>query len=513
MSRGVLGRWAVRFLAAAGVSSAACSGRYADTTEGSAGSSGDLAGSKAHSGGNANANGGGSPNDSVAGEPPSAVGGATDAPGASGSPALEPEPLNQFPCLNPLPFGNPESGLERCDNGMIHRAKVGRCASANPSGGGCVVDADCPPTPNDVGTICGCDAEGVGTCQAANCDRDEACQDGFACVQADYCPYSPGSLDFACQTPDDQCGPFEPYQVPGTYSGCVPNAAEVFEGVQACWGAAGRPFLVEACPRTARTQPGSAWLEPSLTLTTNLAPGLRARLTAHWQHQAEMEHASVAAFARFVLELLSLGAPPELVTAATSALADETDHAKLCYAVASSYAERPLGPAQLDVTGALADLSLQGIVTRAVLEGCVGETLAAIEASEAASHASDSTLGRVLARIAEDEARHAELSWRFLRWVLAPGDATLLDTVRGAFSQARRDLAEPRAATMQSSDEAELLTHGVLSPRNAARLALAAFDSVIAPCADAILESAKARGGEARMAEQPRQSITEGSQV
>jgi hypothetical protein len=122
MSRGVLGRRAVRFLAAAGVSSAACAGRYADTTEGAAGSSGALAtggGSKASSGGNPNANGGGSPNDSVAGEPPSAVGGATDAPGASGSPPVEPEPVNQFPCLNPSPFSNPGSGLERCDEAEL----------------------------------------------------------------------------------------------------------------------------------------------------------------------------------------------------------------------------------------------------------------------------------------------------------------------------------------------------------------------------------------------------------
>jgi hypothetical protein len=245
--------------------------------------------------------------------------------------------------------------------------------------------------------------------------------------------------------------------------------------------------LIEAVARIARTEPRSDWLEPSLPIApTELDDDLRAQLTAHWQHQAEMEHASVAAFARFILELLSLGAPPDLVAAATSALADETAHARLCYALASSYARQALGPSKLDVTGALGELGASDIVMRAVLEGCVGETLAAIEASEAASHATDDTLRDVLTRIAEDEVRHAELSWRFVRWALSQGGVELREVVRDAFDSAKSELVS-RSPTTRTTFDAELPRHGVLSSESSARLARAVFESVVGPCADALL--------------------------
>lgn len=207
-----------------------------------------------------------------------------------------------------------------------------------------------------------------------------------------------------------------------------------------------------------------------------------------------MEHASVAAFARFVLELLSLGAPPELVTAATDALADETAHARICYALASAYAGQALGPAKLDVTGALQDSSLEGIVMRAVLEGCVGETLAAIEASEAASHAADKLLRSALSRIAEDEARHAELSWRFLRWALSLGGSALRSAVQRAFREAESRLASSLMIhpSAEPATEAELRAHGVLSPARSAQLARQVFDAVVRPCASALSARAAA---------------------
>ena len=67
-----------------------------------------------------------------------------------------------------------------------------------------------------------------------------------------------------------------------------------------------------------------------------------------------MEHASVAAFARFTLHLMSLGAPAALVERSNAALADETLHAKLAFAIASGYAGRAIGPGPLAIDGAFA---------------------------------------------------------------------------------------------------------------------------------------------------------------
>lgn len=50
-----------------------------------------------------------------------------------------------------------------------------------------------------------------------------------------------------------------------------------------------------------------------------------------------MEHASVAAFARFTLQLLAMGAPAELVQASVGAAADELDHARLRFGIADRF--------------------------------------------------------------------------------------------------------------------------------------------------------------------------------
>ncbi len=62
----------------------------------------------------------------------------------------------------------------------------------------------------------------------------------------------------------------------------------------------------------------------------------RAALGAAWLRNALMEHASVAALARFTLELLAVGAPADLIRDSNAAASDETRHAELCFALAAS---------------------------------------------------------------------------------------------------------------------------------------------------------------------------------
>jgi hypothetical protein len=147
-------------------------------------------------------------------------------------------------------------------------------------------------------------------------------------------------------------------------------------------------------------------------------PSARARLAEEWTKIALMEHASIAAFARFTLQLMSLGAPADLVERSQAATSDETLHAKLAFTIASTYAGHPVGPGPLELRGALAESSLREIFVNVIREGCVGETVAAVEAAEAVEHAVDPVVRRALARIAEDELRHAELAWRFVRWAI-----------------------------------------------------------------------------------------------
>ena len=48
--------------------------------------------------------------------------------------------------------------------------------------------------------------------------------------------------------------------------------------------------------------------------------------------------------------------------------------------------------------------------------GCIEETWGALVAMHQAIHARDSRVQRVMAAIAPDEARHAELAWAIHRW-------------------------------------------------------------------------------------------------
>ncbi|MBK7402523.1 MAG: hypothetical protein IPJ34_41410 [Myxococcales bacterium] len=52
------------------------------------------------------------------------------------------------------------------------------------------------------------------------------------------------------------------------------------------------------------------------------------------------------------------------------------------------------------------------------LDGCVGETLGSLQLAAAASACTHPALARVLAEIAEDEARHAELAFRIVAFLL-----------------------------------------------------------------------------------------------
>lgn len=168
-----------------------------------------------------------------------------------------------------------------------------------------------------------------------------------------------------------------------------------------------------------------------------LDPTLRQAIAASWADAALDEHASVASFARFSLHLLAVAAPPDLLVAAHRAGLDEIAHARACFEIAGAYAGEALSPGPLRLSGdLLGPLDLASIAAAAVIEGCVGETVASLEAREAAATARPESLRRALARIAEDEGRHAALAWRFVAWARQVGGPEVGAAVDAAFDQA-----------------------------------------------------------------------------
>jgi rubrerythrin len=276
-------------------------------------------------------------------------------------------------------------------------------------------------------------------------------------------------------------------------------------------GQVGRPFLVGGEARTSEARVSAAWRDASLPASVTLATldaGLRGCIAEYFTQAALMEHASIAAFARFSLELLALGAPRDLVAAAAQAMADETRHAELCFELASRYAGTSVGPGTLDVTGALATVDLASVVERALLEGCVGETAAALEATWAAESATDPVVRSALQSIAADEERHAALAFRFVAWAVER-DPRLLAVLQARITLLSREQATSEAAPEHEQFMHELSAHGVPSPRDrrTARLTalhtlvpemLAALENETAPSAGACGALAPRPGVDAR---------------
>lgn len=189
----------------------------------------------------------------------------------------------------------------------------------------------------------------------------------------------------------------------------------------------------------------------------------RARL---WTDIAAMEHASIASFARVVLQLMALGAPPDLLRAAHEAALDEIEHARLAFGIATASGAGPIGPGKIDAQAmSVGPVDWSELAAATFRDGCVEETYGAVVAGDLAGEETSPTIRAVLERIARDEERHAELAWRMLAWVLRSGGNGVRQTL--AFELAR----------LESDDGA--------SPRKRELISV-----VVRPCAEALLADA-----------------------
>jgi hypothetical protein len=284
---------------------------------------------------------------------------------------------------------------------------------------------------------------------------------------------SPTSAQSEVGVAKHTCGPGNPDIVRAGY----------LSGGETPGSVSGRPLRVEGETRLAPIAARRDWLVSDLAPNMHtLDAGVRAELAAAWLANAQMEHASVAAFARFALDLLALGAPSDLVAQAQEAMGDEVRHARASYALASAYRGRELGPGPLDVRGAVGAPNPLDFAVALVHEGCIGETLSAVEAAEASSLAKDSAVRRALGAIAAEEARHAALAWRALGWILDREGPDLRFTIESVFAAALAN-ALHAAPARRSAHDAALVAHGILDARTSHALRRCALQQLIAPAA------------------------------
>lgn len=323
---------------------------------------------------------------------------------------------------------------------------------------------------------------------AGPCTAHEDCSPGKRCVEySDSRGYIPCTSGLVCETSLDECASYQ--DCSGGFA-CMPDANWVRRCVQPDFCAIGRPFLVDGAARTAPVTERADWLaREALSAADPGDDALREALYEHWLLAGRMEHASVAAFARFGLELLALGAPSDLVLEAAAAMKDETIHAELCFGLASRYGEAAVGPGPLEVDRALERTTLAAALENALLEGCIGETLAAAEAQAAIERASDPVVREVLERVAADETRHAALAFRFVRWALEQGAPGSSELVRRTLDAQLELGAE---APADAAPAAALLAAGVLPARHRAEVRRYAYETIVRRALRALLNEPEA---------------------
>ena len=420
----------------------------------------------------------------------------------------------QTACPNPV--YDSAKKLITCSNGRAHRKDVAVCTFTTPppaaggasgAGGGdgttiCQSNADCSALPygycsgdggfslstchpgctsdSECGTgmICACDGVTPGRCTNAGCTIDADCGANSLCAPVST---TCGPNAFQCTTNLDECISNEDCM----YGSCV-----VQDGHRKCDNAVcGRPFLVADAPRVAEIETRGDWLDATLSPDVRaLSPIQRAQLAAHWARLGQLEHASIAAFARFNLQLLSLGAPSDLIDACNRALSDETAHARMCFALASAYGAAPVGPARLDIERCFEETSLTAIAKLVLREGCLGETVASLEAVAAAEVATDPAVVQALARIARDELCHAELAFKFLRWALTQSSPEARHELACEAAQQLADFESDARHGERTRTDDRLAMHGLLGSDALRAIHLAAARDVARPLLAALFD-------------------------
>jgi len=225
----------------------------------------------------------------------------------------------------------------------------------------------------------------------------------------DYPYYIDGSIWDGESDPDgDHC----------TYSG----NAEVGMIPDWCMGV-GRPMLREGehISAESRLTHRKDWQQHNIRVMIEGLSNTDKKIAGEFYlKNALMEHASVAAFHHFSLELMKFGAPAALLELAHEAIADEMRHAKQAFAIAADLLAETNEPDKMPLDIKLSD-SLVELAETVAREAAINETLAVIVAAEQLRYTKDPAIQRFLNDVIRDESRHAELAWQTLRWCIEEG--------------------------------------------------------------------------------------------
>ncbi len=306
---------------------------------------------------------------------------------------------------------------------------------------------------------------------------------GEDCPVVDNHQLSAAVRDHLGPHPDGNCSWWAEHEC-GPEASITDDCCYVVEILEECV-VPGRPLRVDGHARVAPVARRGDWCAP--LGGSELIEGLGDAGVARWTEAAQAEHASVASFARLVLQLLALGAPPELVARATAAMQDEIGHAADAFGVVRMLGGGERGPGPLPVAGAMsAQPTLAEVLLETLVEGAINETLAASEAAEAQVGCELPAVTTVLQRVAREEGEHAALGWAILQWGLSK-EPELGPVLDAAFADARARALRARGAEPPGLSLASV---GLLDAERQARVTRQTWERVLLPAWKALREPA-----------------------
>lgn len=238
------------------------------------------------------------------------------------------------------------------------------------------------------------------------------------------------------------------------------------------------------------TEAGSDWTTAApTTLSASVPAEERAALAAEWRDNGKKEHASVAAFAQLTLDLLAVGAPPELVAAAQRDALDEVRHAAACFAIArdldgltESPAPFPDARTRRFLFTASKSVALTQIAIDALADGVLNEGIAARLLAQLSRKCDVPHLATILREMAADESRHAAHSWDIVAWCVERGGSPVASALRGAVDGMPKEVCSALPAGARDGAWERWGVHGVdlealafVKVREAARTKLTAL--------------------------------------
>lgn len=185
-----------------------------------------------------------------------------------------------------------------------------------------------------------------------------------------------------------------------------------------------------------RITAGAGWVDTTLELEG--AAHIPTGVGQQWRENGRTEHASVASFARLSLDLMALGAPPELLTSANQDALDEIRHTEACFALAHALDGKVESPGpfpeakRAHTLSFVRSVALAQLAALSLVDGALHEGVSARVIAKLARRAQHPRIIGTLKQIAADEGRHAAHGWDVVEWCLEQGGVAVAHALLGA---------------------------------------------------------------------------------